>query len=106
MKGGDIALGPGKIDLLAAIHKNGSISKAAKAMGMSYKRAWSLTDTMNQSFEAPLVETSKGGPKGGGAMLTPLGQTVLNHYRLIEDKMAASAKPEIDEILSLLDFNR
>ena len=92
------------IGLLDAIHEYGSISKAA--MGMSYKRAWSLTDTMNQSFETPLVETSKGGRRGGGATLTPLGQTVLTQYHLIEKKMTTCAKPEIDGILSLLDFNR
>lgn len=106
MKGNNIALGPGKIDLLHAINKYGSISKAARAMEMSYKRAWSLTDTMNQSFQTPLVETSRGGQRGGGASLTPLGQTVLTQYRLIENKMTACAKPQIDKILSLLDVNR
>ena len=64
--GDQIALGPGKVDLLEAIDLWGSISKAARESGLSYRRAWSLVDTMNKSFKSVLVEGSAGGKKGGG----------------------------------------
>src|SRR6476619_5239667 len=68
-----IAMGPGKADLLRAIEQTGSISAAARALGMSYRRAWLLVDTMNQCFRAPLVEAEAGGKRGGGARLTRVG---------------------------------
>lgn len=77
----EIALGPGKIELLEAIDKTGSISAAGKAMNMSYRRAWMLVDVMNRCFTQPLVLTAKGGQNGGGAMLTPLGRQVVDSYR-------------------------
>ncbi len=77
----EIALGPGKADLLAAIEKTGSISAAGKSMHMSYRRAWILVDVMNRCFKQPLVHTAKGGKDGGGATLTPLGKQVLANYR-------------------------
>lgn len=80
----NIALGPGKADLLEAIERTGSISQAAKSMNMSYRRAWQLVDTMNQCFETALVETQTGGTHGGGAAVTALGQKVLQHYRQME----------------------
>lgn len=76
-----IAMGPGKADLLAAIEATGSISAAARSMGMSYRRAWLLVDTVNTAFRAPLVSTAKGGAEGGGASLTPTGRKVLQEYR-------------------------
>ncbi|QXA09057.1 LysR family transcriptional regulator [Acinetobacter pittii] len=79
-----IAFGPGKADLLEAIERTGSISQAAKAMNMSYRRAWQLVDTMNQCFKTALVETQTGGTHGGGAAVTALGQKVLQHYRQME----------------------
>jgi molybdate transport system regulatory protein len=82
--GGDIAIGPGKADLLEAIHKAGSITAAAESMGMSYMRAWMLIRTMNGCFKAPLVQTKRGGAERGTAILTEMGQTVLALYRRIE----------------------
>ncbi len=76
-----IAFGPGKADLLDAIKEHGSISAAGRSMGMSYKRAWDLIQTMNQSFKQPLVITSKGGSQKGGAIVTAMGEKVLNQYR-------------------------
>lgn len=76
-----IAFGPGKADLLDAIKEHGSISAAGRSMGMSYKRAWDLIQTMNQSFKQPLVTTSKGGSQKGGAIVTAMGEKVLNQYR-------------------------
>ncbi len=84
------AIGPGKADLLEQIIETGSISAAARAMGMSYRRAWLLVDTMNRCFRSPLVETATGGKRGGGARVTPLGLEVLRRYREME-RVAAEA---------------
>ena len=82
----DHAIGPGKTDLLEAIAKTGSISAAARAMGMSYKRGWQLVDELNHCFAEPVVAANKGGSRGGGAQLTPTGARVLEAYRTIERK--------------------
>jgi molybdate transport system regulatory protein len=66
----DIAIGPGKADILEGIKETGSIAAAGRRMGMSYKRAWLLVETMNRCFNQPLVETSRGGSAKGGAVLT------------------------------------
>lgn len=100
--GADIAIGPGKADLLDAVARGGSISAAARDMGMSYRRAWLLVDTMNRSFRAPLVEASKGGAGGGGARITELGLEVLARYRAMELKAAASVAAEMREFTRLL----
>ena len=101
-RGDDIALGPGKIALLEAIARTGSITAAAKALGMSYRRAWLLVDTMNRSFRTPLVEAGAGGSHGGGAALTPLGQEVVERYRRIESTAAHAAAADIRGIEALL----
>jgi molybdate transport system regulatory protein len=80
LAGSEIALGPGKTDLLRAIDDTGSISAAAREMGMSYRRAWLLVHTMNACFDPPLVEAVKGGPDGGGARLTKTGRRVIEEY--------------------------
>lgn len=88
-----LVLGPGKARLLRLIGQHGSISAAGRAMGMSYRRAWTLVEEMNTAFATPLVDSSRGGPGGGGAVVTPAGLTVLRHYesleRLLRDKGAA-----------------
>ena len=84
--GGQIALGPGKVDLLEEIDRSGSISKAARELGLSYRRAWTLVDTMNKSFKSYLVKGCAGGKKGGGAYLTPLGKKMAETYRIMEAK--------------------
>jgi molybdate transport system regulatory protein len=78
--GDRLVFGPGKAELLARIRDTGSIAAAGRAMGMSYKRAWSLVDEMNAAFTAPLVARVRGGPGGGGAALTPEGAEVLAAY--------------------------
>lgn len=88
--GSAFAIGPGKADLLQAIEQTGSISAAARSMGMSYRRAWLLIDTMNQCFREPVVDTATGGKGGGGARITSSGLTVLRRYREMEAGAAAS----------------
>jgi molybdate transport system regulatory protein len=100
-RGGEIALGPGKIALLEAIARTGSITAAAKALGMSYRRAWLLVDTMNRSFRAALVAAGAGGPHGGGAALTPVGQEVVERYRRIEATASRAAANDIRGIAAL-----
>ena len=83
MCGGEIAMGPGKAKLLQSIDDQGSISAAARAIGMSYRRAWLLVDTMNRCWEEPLVETAPGGRARAGARITPFGRQVLDNYRAL-----------------------
>lgn len=97
-----IAIGPGKAELLERIAETGSISAAARRMGMSYRRAWLLVETMNACFRAPLVETAKGGAGGGGATLTALGLEVLQRYRRMEQAAAAAAAEELRALTELL----
>ncbi len=99
---GERAFGPGKADLLERIATEGSISKAAKAMDMSYSRAWQLVDAMNNAFRKPLVESSTGGKKGGGAVLTKAGEEILSLFRQMEERMATDAAaffPEFEKRL-------
>jgi molybdate transport system regulatory protein len=90
-----IAMGPGKADLLQAIERTGSISAAARSLGMSYRRAWLLVDTMNQAFKSPVVETLTGGQRGGGARITELGRDVLTRYLAMDAKAAASVRKDL-----------
>lgn len=80
-RGDVIAFGPGKADLLDAIRETGSISHAARRLGMSYMRAWHLVQTMNGEFSEPVVRTLRGGGQHGGACVTGTGETVLALYR-------------------------
>ncbi|PWB42072.1 MAG: LysR family transcriptional regulator [Rhodocyclales bacterium] len=91
----DIALGPGKADMLEQIRETGSISAAGRLMGMSYKRAWLMVESMNRCFRRPLVEAAKGGTRGGGARLTPVGEEVLAQYRRMEAKAAKAIQAEL-----------
>lgn len=100
--GRSIAIGPGKADLLAAVAETGSISAAGRSMGMSYKKAWYLIDTMNRCFHEPLVIANKGGSDRGGARLTSMGERVLALYRTIESHAAAATEAELDEFASLV----
>ena len=86
--------GHGKAKLLEAIKKFGSISSAARNIGMSYRRAWLLTDSMNKNFKVPLVEASLGGKGGGGAKLTKEGKKVLKLFRDMELKAQNSLVKE------------
>lgn len=85
------AIGPGKARLLELIASEGSIAGAGRAMGMSYRRAWELVDELNRCFGRPVVTTQMGGRRGGGAALTALGRSVLEHYRAIENEAQKAA---------------
>jgi molybdate transport system regulatory protein len=89
--GDEIAMGPGKADLLEAIQRGGSISAAARGMGMSYRRAWLLVDAMNRCWREPVVETSPGSARGGGARLSPFGEGVLARYRMLQARIDAAS---------------
>ncbi len=100
--GPEIAVGPGKVALLNAIAETGSISAAARALGMSYRRAWLLIDTMNRCFREPVIETASGGKGGGGARITAIGEEVLKRYRVMEDTAVESVRDQITEFSGLL----
>ena len=100
--GASTSLGPGKIALLEAITRCGSISAAARDMEMSYRRAWLLVEAMNQAFKQSVVLTAAGGKRGGGAEVTPFGQDLLQRYRRIEIKAAAAVAPELSALKQLL----
>jgi molybdate transport system regulatory protein len=88
-------LGPGKADLLEAIGRTGSISSAARDLGMSYRRAWLLVDEIGKLFKRPILTTAAGGAHGGGAELTDFGRALVAAYRRIEDRAAEVARSEL-----------
>lgn len=91
-------IGPGKAALLESVRATGSIAAAARVMGMDYKRAWLLVDSLNRTFDASVVERTAGGPRGGGAVLTVLGEDLLVRYRRLE---AAAAEFAADDLAAL-----
>ena len=95
-------MGPGRADLMELIGESGSIAAAGKAMGMSYKRAWSLVQALNDGFGVPLVETSRGGSAQGGASLTEAGKAVLAHYRAMQQQAASAIGPDFAAIADML----
>jgi molybdate transport system regulatory protein len=99
----DVAFGPGKADLLEAIATAGSISAAARNMGMSYRRAWLLVDVMNRCFREPLVHSAAGGSHGGGAQLTDTGAAVLAQFRLMEAAALQAAQPHMAAFAAMLN---
>lgn len=100
--GAEIALGPGKVALLALIGETGSIREAAKRMRMSYMRAWTLVRTMNQCFAQPVVVSVRGGKEGGGAQLTDTGQAVLHLYQAMERDCFAAMSQDWVSLRKLL----
>ena len=93
--GANRSIGPGKVRLLEAIGRTGSISQAGRDLGMSYRRAWLLVDEINHIFREPLVETQMGGSGGGGARLTRLGRDVVGRYRAIEGAAAIASAADL-----------
>lgn len=97
-----LRFGPGKAQLLAHIDATGSITAAGQAMGMSYKRAWGLVEEMNAMFRDPLVVTSRGGAKGGGAALTDAGRQVLGHFQNLETVLATAGAQDLLALQGLM----
>lgn len=93
--GEGMVLGPGKVDLLEAIGRTGSISAAGREMGMSYRRAWLLVDALNHMFRHALVIASPGGAHGGGAKLTDYGRDVAAAYRRVEARARTAMREEM-----------
>ncbi|MEO8449856.1 MAG: winged helix-turn-helix domain-containing protein [Gemmatimonadota bacterium] len=95
-------IGPGKVALLGWVDRTGSITQAAKAMKMSYRRAWLLVETLNRLAPTPMVETAHGGKRGGGAQLTAIGRKLLTRYAAMEraiDRATAMERRAVDRLL-------
>lgn len=91
----DPAMGPGKARLVALIEATGSISAAAREMGMSYRRAWQLVEALNKSFTRPVIVTAVGGKRGGGATVTAFGRELVDAYRKMEEKAASAIASDL-----------
>jgi molybdate transport system regulatory protein len=96
------ALGPGKVRLLDAIEKTGSISQAGRALGISYRKAWLLVDDMNNCFRDAVISAQKGGVDGGGATLTPFGQKLIGRYRAIENDAMNATRNHLNDLKASL----
>ena len=99
---GDPAMGPGKAALIAHIESTGSISAAAREMGMSYRRAWQLVEAINNSFSEPVIVTVTGGRRGGGAAVTDYGRALVAQYRAMEEKASAAIAGDIVQFTTQL----
>lgn len=88
-------IGPGKVELLEQIARLGSIAAAGRAMGMSYRRAWELVEETNRIFGRPVATRQAGGRHGGGARLTPLGETVIHRFRAVEAEIATATREHL-----------
>jgi molybdate transport system regulatory protein len=93
------SVGPGKIALLEGIRRSGSLSQAARDLGMSYRRAWQLLASLNESFREPVAVTATGGAGGGGARLTPFGKKLVELYRAFEQDTQARAATTFKQIV-------
>lgn len=93
--GSAAAMGPGKAELIERIARTGSISAAARDMGMSYRRAWQLVEALNRAFRKPVVETAIGGKQGGGARVTPYGAAMAARFRVMEAKASKAIASDL-----------
>ena len=91
-------LGPGKVQLLEAIREHGSISAAARSMGMAYRHAWELVDDLNRCFRSPVVAASTGGRAGGGAEITPLGEELIQRFHAMEKATRRAIGRDLDAL--------
>ncbi|MBN1116209.1 MAG: LysR family transcriptional regulator [Bacteroidales bacterium] len=99
-KNGKAFLGAGRVELLENIDSTGSISKAAHSLGMSYKKAWQLVNSINKLAEAPVVIRETGGKNGGGTKLTPEGRKVIAEFKKLEDKARRFCEKEAEKLQS------
>jgi len=97
-----IAIGPGKIALLEAIVEAGSITAAAKSLGMSYRRAWLLLDELNRALKKPAVDSAKGGQHGGGSVITDTGRQLIELYRRVEATAARACQADLTRLIGLI----
>jgi molybdate transport system regulatory protein len=97
-----IAFGPGKIALLEAIRDQGSLTAAAQALGISYRRAWTMLDETQRALRYPAVASASGGLQGGGSVLTPVGEEIVGRYRRIEQEAARACAGDIEALQALL----
>ena len=102
MAGDVIAIGPGKITLLEAIDRTGSITCAARDLDMSYRRAWLLLDELNRSLREPAVDSATGGRRGGGTALTDTGRRLVAIYRRIEAVATSKCRGDIKQLVGML----
>ena len=93
------SVGPGKIGLLEAIRDAGSLSRGARNIGMSYRRAWLLVESLNQSFREPVTVASTGGKDGGGMLVTQFGDALIKNYRDLERDFATLAERRLHPII-------
>jgi molybdate transport system regulatory protein len=98
-------VGPGKIALLEGIRTSGSLSEAARRLGVSYRRAWLLLDSLNNTFDVPTTVNSVGGRGGGGAKLTPFGLLLITRYREVEKTLNDAARECLEEIRQHVNRN-
>jgi molybdate transport system regulatory protein len=96
-------VGPGKIDLLEAIRDSGSMSQAARDLGMSYRRAWLLIDSFKTTFREPVTLASTGGKGGGGVALTSFGEGLVESYRALEQEIAKIAAKRLRTITAAVN---
>ncbi len=96
------AMGPGKAELIERIGQTGSISAAAREMGMSYRRAWQLVESLNGTFREPVVTTAIGGRRGGGASVTPFGKRLVARFRAMESKASAAIAADLRRVAGYL----
>jgi len=94
-RGSPPAMGPGKAELIERIDETGSISAAARAMGMSYRRAWQLVEALNAAYKAPVVVTAVGGEKGGGARVTVHGRRLAAEFSRMEHKASQAIAADL-----------
>ncbi len=94
------SVGPGKISLLEAIRASGSLSQGARNVGMSYRRAWLLIESLRQTFREPVTLSSTGGRDGGGMLVTEFGEALIRNYRELERDFASLAKRRLDPMLA------
>jgi molybdate transport system regulatory protein len=92
-------VGPGKIDLLEAIRVSGSLSQAARDLGMSYRRAWLLVDSLKLGFREPVTVATTGGKGGGGVTLTQFGEGLVDSYRALERDIAELAQRRLRSVI-------
>lgn len=97
----EAAIGPGKIALLEAIIETGSISAAARKLGMSYRRAWLLIDDINSRLRRPAVTRTAGGTRGGSSALTETGNRLVELYRELEARAYSASRSDIRALTDL-----